>query len=63
MLVGFIDGGGGVVETVCYVAAVGIAVAEFDRVLMWTAGHDALSRMVAYGRNGTAIYTGILKIL
>ena len=30
MLVGFIDSGGGVVEAVCYVAAVGIAVAEFD---------------------------------
>ena len=62
MLVGFIDCGG-VVETVCYVAAVGIAVAEFDRVRICTVGHDALAKMVVEGRKGTAICRGILESL
>ena len=62
MLVGFIDSGG-VVETVCYVAVVGIAVAEFDRVRICTVGHDTLAKIEVEGRNGTAIFKGILESL
>ena len=56
MLVGSIDGG---VETICDVAAVGIAVAEGHGVRICSVGHDALSKMLVYGRNDTDIFRGI----
>ena len=56
MLVGFKDGG---VETIGYVAAVGITTAQFDRVRICSVGHDALSKMLVEGRNGVVIFRGI----
>jgi len=52
ILVRFIDGG---VETVCYDATVGIAVTEFDGVRICSVGHDALSKILIQGRNGTGV--------
>jgi len=41
------------------VAAVGIVVAEFDRLKVCTLGHDALSKMLVKCRKGTAVCKGI----
>jgi len=56
MLAGFKDGG---VETIGYVAAVGITIAQFDRVRICSVGPDALSKMLVEGRNGVVIFRGI----
>ena len=56
MPVGFIDGS---VETICYDAAVGIAVAEFEGVGICSVGHDTLSKMFVEGRNDREILKGI----
>jgi len=58
ILIGFIDGGVSV-KTICYVATVGIAVAEFHRVHAGSVGYDALSKMLVECRNDKAICAGI----
>ena len=56
MIVGFVDGG---VETICYDAAVGIAVTEFDGVRTCSVGHDAQSKMIVEDRNDREIFKEI----
>jgi len=52
ILVGIIEVG---VETIPYVATVGIVVAEVDRVHIGSVGHDALFKILAEGRSCAAI--------
>ena len=58
MFVGFIDGGV-CVETICYIAGVGIAAADSDRDRIRNVGHDVLLKILVEGRNDSVAFKGI----
>ena len=60
ILVGLIEG---VVETTDYLAAVGVSVADVNRLHSGSLGHDGQSKMLAEGRNKIAICRGIRELI
>ena len=54
ILTRLINRGGGVVAPYC-VAAIGIAVAEVDRLCKYSLGHDSLPKILVVCRNGRGV--------